>query len=311
MRRIDARACALAGLLLGWLGIAPLQAAGCDAPGDASAGLATAIHADLVLPPGTAIGAVVHALTRPLPRLSGCDPAARVGVQLLTQADVGARGVYPTGIDGIGVRLFVQEQLLHAASGVVVVEQAAQVRMEFVRTAGTPTGGRVDAAQLPELLLSPVAGGQDVRVTWSGAVALREATCRIADVRVDMGVVSVAALRADAASQPRPFHVELHDCPVGAHAIRYRLEAATRMAGAAASVAALDGHATARHVGIQLRDGDGRPLAFDVDHAVPLQGNDGAARMRIPMQAVYVPAPNQTPEPGSASTTVHITVAYD
>lgn len=297
-----------AALLCGVTGVAPAHGAECD--GNADVPPTVAIDAELAPPPGSAAGMVVHTLTRPLPRLAGCEADARASVQVLGVGDVGARGLYPTGIDGLGVRLFVQEQALYAGAA-VVVEQASWLRMEFVRTATKAVAGRVDAARLPGLLLTPEAGGPAQRLDWIGTVALREATCRIADVRVDMGVVSLDALRGDRTPPARPFSVELLDCPVGAQAMRFRLDAGTRMPGMASSVAALDGHASARHVGVQLRDTSGTPLAFDTDHALPREAGQATTGIRIPMQAVYVAAPGQLPEPGSASTTVHITVVYD
>ncbi|WP_226470629.1 fimbrial protein [Luteimonas panaciterrae] len=276
------------------------------------------ISGETNVPRDADVGSVVYTIKRSLSRLAGkgCEEtltAVRVG---LGRHPSLAPGVYDTGIAGLGARFKMNGQVLYADGDMptevarVFSDQDMQLHIELIKMSPQVGAAMVEGSWLPRMTFS-TPRSETVSMQLSGLIVLREDTCRTSDVHVDMGGVSASELRLRRTAAPTSFQIELRDCPKGVNRMRYRLNAIGPIQDVTASVVGMDTKATARYVGIQLRETDGKPVAFDTPR--PLDGYDPriGGSIRIPLQAVYVSDARHSPQPGTVSAAVAFTIIYE
>ncbi|MGO1070452.1 fimbrial protein [Lysobacter sp. CA199] len=300
-----------------WLGLSGGAAqAQCAAPVERS----IALDAAIVVPRDRAAGSVLYAADYPLPvPAPGCvDPARGAGwAYAQTPHPSQAQDIYRTGVDAVGVRVSIDGRPLPATeyAPVTAADGSARgsLRLELIKIDEAGSGGAVRGADLPSLVYrGDGEAGIAARIVFGGAIAVRAATCNTPNLRVALDPVSPAALATVGASAgAKDFDLRLNACPPGIARISYRLDPLGGVADAAASVVALDADASARGLGIQIRDRERRPLAFGVNHLLQAEGIADGGDFRIPLQAAYYRSDAQPPTPGRVSASLTFTISYE
>ena len=62
---------------------------------------------------------------------------------------------------------------------------------------------------------------------------------------------------------------------------------------------------------VQIRDRDGRPVAFGVNHEVRAVGLGDGGSFRVPLQAAYYRGDAQPAQPGTVSASLTFTLSYE
>lgn len=274
------------------------------------------IVADSVLPRDAEVGQTLHRVRQALPYslgMPGCRPMS--GRVRLSAHPRLAPGLYASGTAGIGVRVLLHGQTLHAdgdradrvlADGVA----SSELVVELVKVGTLSDSVAVAGAGLPSLVFQRRDGSEAV-LPFSGSVTLRQATCRIPDVRVDLGEVSATLLAREGGSPSRPFQLLLQDCPAGLSRLRYRLDPMAPAIDAAHGIVGMDERATALNVGVQISDPDGQPLSFGKPEALAEYRAGDGGDYRIPLRARIVVSPEGGIRAGRVSTVLSVTMIYD
>ncbi len=283
---------------------------------------AIAIDAAIAMPRDRAAGSVLHSAEYPLPEPSpGCiAPDAGPGAgwrYAQAPRPALAQDLYATSVEGIGVRLSISGQVLptleHAASNAGVGPTRARLRLEWIKTGEMGGAGSVAGTDLPTLAYAD-ASGQSISasVAFAGTLSVRAATCDTADVRVVLAPIAANALpQAGASAGAKDFELRLDDCPAGMARLSYRLDPLGPLANAAASVLALDPASSARGLGLQIRDRQGRPIAFGAAHDVDAPHLRAGGSVRVPLQAAYYRTGAGSPAPGTVSASMTFTLNYE
>ncbi|SDZ08368.1 Pilin (type 1 fimbria component protein) [Lysobacter sp. yr284] len=313
----DAAAAAAAACALLAAGAAGAQ---CAAPAER----AIAIDASIVVPRDRPAGSVLYAADYPLPAPApGCAEAAQDGGWRYAQTPhpSQAEDIYRTGVAAVGVRLSIDGRPLPAAEFAAVAMSPSTrgtLRLELIKLDAGSGGGAIRGADLPTLVYrggvgAEVGAGDAIaaRVNFTGAIAVRAATCNTPSVRVALAPIAPQALaRPGASAGAKDFDLRLDDCPAGLSRISYRLDPLAG-ADAATSALALDPGASARGVAVQIRDRDGRPVEFGSSHELQAGHLGDGGSFRIPLQAAYYRSDAQPPQPGTVSASLTFTLSYE
>lgn len=290
-------------------------AAQCAAPVERS----IALEAAIAVPRDGAAGSVLYRADHPLPALPpGCaDPLRAGGWRYAnTPHPSQSQDIYRTGVAAVGLRVSINGQPLSTADYAPIAVPGTDgghgsVRVELIKIDDAGSTGAVRGADLPSLVYAGEAGTA-ARVVFSGAIAVRAATCNTPSVRVVLDPVAPAALaRPGSSAGAKNFELRLNDCPPGMARMSYRLDPMAAVRGAAASVVALDPGAGARGIGVQIRDRAGQPVAFGVDHRIEEPGIGAGGNFRVPLQAAYHRDGAQAVTPGSVSASLTFVITYE
>lgn len=302
--------------LAAWLAVSAGPAhAQCAAPVERS----IALDAAIVVPRDRAAGSVLYAADYPLPAPACADAAGGGWRYAQTPHPSQAQDIYRTGVDAVGVRLSIDGRPLPAAeyAGVAAGGGAGPargtLRLELIKIDEAGGSGAVRGADLPSVVYAgDGATGVAARIVFSGAIAVRAATCNTPSLRVALDPIAPAALATVGASAgAKDFELRLNACPPGIARISYRLDPLGAVADAAASVVALDAGASAGGLGIQIRDRERRPLAFGVNHPLQAEAVGDGGDFSIPLQAAYYRSDAQAPTPGRVSASLTFTISYE
>lgn len=307
--------CAYAAILAAAL-LAGVAQAQCTAPAER----AIAIDASIAAPRDRAAGSVLYAADYPLPALApGCAEAAVDGGWRYahTPHPGQSEDLYRTGVPSIGVRVSIDGRALpvveYAAATPAPAATRGSLRVELVKLDALGGSGAIRGDDLPTLVYRGGGIGDAIiaRVNFIGTISLRSATCNAPSLRVALAPIAPSALAHPGASAgARNFELRLDDCPAGLTRISYRLDP-LGAADTAASALALDAHASARGVAVQIRDHDGRPIGFGVEHDVQAANLGDGGGFRIPLQAAYYRSDAQPPQPGTVSASMTFTLNYE
>ena len=312
-----ARACAAV-----VFGAAALAAGAAQAQCAAPSERAIAIDAAIAVPRDRAAGSVLYAADYPLPAPPpGCVEAAGDGGWRYAQTPHPGQSedIYRTSVAAIGVRLSIDGRALPTAEYAAVAAGPSgrgSLRVELIKLDAAGGGGAIRGADLPTLVYrgGPSANGGDAvaaRVSFTGAISVRATTCNTPSLRVALAPIAPQALAQPGASAgAKDFELRLDDCPAGLTRISYRLDPLGG-ADAATSALALDASASARGVAVQIRDRDGRPVAFGVNHEVRAVGLGDGGSFRVPLQAAYYRGDAQPAQPGTVSASLTFTLSYE
>lgn len=287
----------------------------CAAPAERS----IAIDAAIVVPRDRAAGSVLYAADYPLPAPGCMDPARGGGWRYAqTPHPSQSQDLYRTGVAAVGLRLSIDGRPLATAeyadaAPVAAGDGRASLRLELVKIDEAGSGGAVRGAELPTLVYRSESDASTVaaRVAFTGAIAVRAATCSTPSVRVALDPVAPAALpRIGASAGAKNFELRLNDCPPGLTRISYRLDP-LGAADLGAATVALDPGASARGLAVQIRERDGRPLAFGVNHRIDAEGLSDGGNFRVPLQAAYYRDGARTPSPGTVAASLTFTLSYE
>lgn len=273
------------------------------------------LSADGVLPRDAEIGQILHRSRHAWPTgfdSAGC-PALSGRVRLSAHPRL-APGLYASGVNGIGVRVLLHGQPLHAdgdGPALAVTADAAhgELVVELVKSGPLSGGTAIAGSELPSLAFER--SGDEIIQPFAGSVILRQSTCRIPDVRVDLGEASVVVLANGGGSPPRPFQLHLHDCPAGLSRVRYRLDPMAPAIDAANGVVGMDERATARDVGVQILDPAGQPVPFGRAERLADYRSEKGGDYRIPLRARIVPIAGGRVRAGRVSTVLNVVMIYD
>ncbi|WP_254211021.1 fimbrial protein [Burkholderia multivorans] len=134
--------------------------------------------------------------------------------------------------------------------------------------------------------------------------------CSVPSVNVDMGSLTLDRFAGVASTAgDKPFDLRLTACPAGRTGIYYRFDPTTQVVpGTGNSVAALNGSSGATGIGLQLLDGNGKPVQFG--QSTKMTGYTGAAGdYSVPFRARYYQTA-ATVTPGSANASITVTMSY-
>ena len=278
------------------------------------------IDATIAAPRDRAAGSVLYAADYPLPALApGCADAVVDGGWRYTQTPYPSQSedLYRTGVPSIGVRLSIDGRALpaveYAAAAAANPATRGSLRLELVKLDALGGSGAIRGADLPTLTYRGGGGADAIaaRVSFTGAISVRSATCNTPSLRVPLAPIAPQALAQPGASAgAKDFELRLNDCPAGLTRIGYRLDP-LGAADLAASAIALDAGASARGVAVQIRDRDGRPIGFGVNHELQEANLGDGGNFRIPLQAAYYRGDAQTPQPGTVSASLTFTLSYE
>lgn len=276
---------------------------------------AISIDASLTMPRDRATGRVIHAIESSLP-----SPACRsadgpdAGWRLARVPHAAqAQDVHRTGLGAIDARLSIDGRVLSSTDVIAVPGErngalGGTLRLELIKRDERSDGGVIRGADLPTLAYVD-SGGTTARITFTGTIEVRSATCRTPDVRVILDPIAAAALPAVGASAgARSFELQFNDCAAGIDSIGYRLDPRAFAVDGLDSVLRIDDGPEG--VAIQIRDGQGRPLSLGVTHPfTPADLATGGA-FRIPLQAVYYRTGADPLQPGRISASMTFTMSY-
>ncbi|QCW24371.1 type 1 fimbrial protein [Lysobacter enzymogenes] len=302
---------------------APLAAGAAGAQCAAPAERAIAIDASIAVPRDRPAGSVLYAADYPLPAPApGCAEAAQDGGWRYAQTPhpSQAEDIYRTGVAAIGVRLSIDGRPLPAAEFAAVAMSPSTrgtLRLELVKLDAGSGGGAIRGADLPTLVYrggvgAEVGAGDAIaaRVNFTGAIAVRGHLQRAEPAHRAGADRAAGAGPAGASAGAKDFDLRLDDCPAGLSRISYRLDPLAG-ADAATSALALDPGASARGVAVQIRDRDGRPVAFGSSHELQAGHLGDGGSFRIPLQAAYYRGDAQPPQPGTVSASLTFTLSYE
>ncbi|MGH8079084.1 MAG: fimbrial protein, partial [Lysobacter sp.] len=201
----------------------------------------------------------------------------------------------------------------YAAAAAPNPSTRGSLRLELVKLDAIGGSGAIRGTDLPTLNYRGGGAGDAIaaRVSFIGAISVRSATCNAPSLRVPLAPIAPQALAQPGASAgAKDFELRLNNCPAGLTRIGYRLDP---LGGAdtAASALALDADASARGVAVQIRDRDGRPIGFGVNHEVQATNLGDGGSFRIPLQAAYYRSDAQPPQPGTVSASLTFTLSYE
>lgn len=303
-------------ILAGTICAAPAWAQ-CAAPAERT----VALDASLAVPRDRAAGSVLYAADYPLPPpAEGCGDSAAPDAgwgYAQTPHPSYAQDIYRTGVAAVGVRLSIGGRPLPTAeyAGVeppVAAGDGQRLRVELIKIDEAGTGGRVAAADLPTLVYRQGGTGIAARLSFSGGIDVRAATCNTPSLRIRLEPVATAALaHAGAVAGAKGFELRLNDCPAGLARIGYRLDPLGGVADASAAVLSLDAGASARGLGVQIRDGDGRPLALGEAHWLQAEAIGAGGTFGIPLQAAYYRIGGESLQAGTVTASLTFTISYE
>ncbi|WP_246797351.1 fimbrial protein [Burkholderia perseverans] len=142
------------------------------------------------------------------------------------------------------------------------------------------------------------------------ASAIYASSCTTPDVYVEMHTHWLSEFKGiGSATRPVSFDVAVNDCPAGLKRIQYQFMPVTAVVDPVNGVLALSGDSRAAGIGLQLKDGRGKPLRYNTTYTLADYNPAAPGSYRIPLSAAYYQTA-KTMKPGSADTSLMFTMTY-
>ncbi|WP_196798787.1 fimbrial protein [Burkholderia diffusa] len=106
-----------------------------------------------------------------------------------------------------------------------------------------------------------------------------------------------------------PFSIALKNCPAGMNEIDYEIDPSTQTVDAQNAVVALDSTSTASGIGVQLLEGNGKPVALSTPLIFSGYNSSTGGDYTIPFNARYYQT-GPSVSPGQANTVMTFTISY-
>ncbi|MCA8293764.1 fimbrial protein [Burkholderia sp. AU30198] len=222
--------------------------------------------------------------------------------------------VFPTGVQGVGVKLSIYSEAVFAPSSWTLSSYNIQwgspayvVTYAFVKT-GPISAGTVSSVDVPTAQ-QVLDGNTFVRIAATGSVEFGSAACQTSDVAVDLGTRN----RGDKftgigyTTPPVGFDLAFRNCPAEVARIGYQLVSPAGSIDAKNGVFKLSSNSSAKGIGIRVTRADGTPVALETMNTFDTKG---AADHTIALRASYYQSAAKI-TPGSADGQLAVTVNYN
>ncbi|WP_080406395.1 fimbrial protein [Burkholderia ubonensis] len=279
------------------------------------------LSGSLNVPRDAAIGTEIGRMTYVLPsrfNFAYCNTATRILIDEVLSSTPHLPPVmdkvYPTGVQGIGVKftddgvaLPAQLSMTTQSNTTLYLGSNNTYSYVFVVT-GPVSGGTIGASDLPTATFL-MDGKPYFSVNAVGVVSINALSCKTPDVSVDMGTVRSADLKSvGSTSAPVAFKVEANGCPAGISKITYQFKAPNGVVDPAAGVVALTDDSTAQGIALKLMDESGAALRLDSPYALSVK--PGVGSYALPLKAAYYRTSPMISS-GSANAILTFTMSYN
>lgn len=159
----------------------------------------------------------------------------------------------------------------------------------FVKT-GPISGGTITAADIPTLGLNLDGTATVFTSTNSGTITFTAGACVTPDVQVPLDAASVKAFTGvGSTTGAKSFNIAVNSCPPGLNSVSYQLDAASgiTVVNASQGVIGLGSSATAKGIGLQIKDNSNNPVSFGSMHATTGYNRASGGSFTIPLKALY------------------------
>lgn len=284
------------------------------------------ISGSVAVPRNAAIGSRIAIFQYNFPYASGesvvyCPAAETTGVGSWTlRGNVpsfvsGSTTVYKTPLAGVGVKIYRLGKTLPYSINLLPNTYymfVDPVYIEFVVTGPMVSSGVITAAtDLPSMSYWFDTNLNIVNIQPVGQLSISTATCNTGSVTVDLGTRKLQDFPG--INQPMtpaavPFNIAVNNCPAGISSITYMLTPTTTALGNGVVSLGAGIAPVAAGVGIQLLDGGGVPVTYNV--ATPVQGvTTAGGSYTIPLKATYFQTAANI-KGGNANTSFTFTMNY-
>ncbi|KVQ34602.1 pilus assembly protein [Burkholderia cepacia] len=191
-----------------------------------------------------------------------------------------------------------------------------QAEMALVKI-GPITGGTVNGGVLFEAAAVVRQGSasdytmQPGRKSFSlTPIVIKQAACTTPNVTVSMGSHKQSAFTGVGSTTPAvAVNVGVNACPAGLNSIQYQFIPVNAVLDAANGVLALSSDSTAAGIGLQLKDNNGKALAYNTQYALTGYNSSTGGSYTIPFTANYYQT-SATVTPGTANAVLTFTLTY-
>ncbi|MGS1105017.1 fimbrial protein [Achromobacter anxifer] len=134
--------------------------------------------------------------------------------------------------------------------------------------------------------------------------------CKTSDFPVDMGSHPQSVFKGiGSTTGPVSFNVQVNDCPSGINSVQYQFEPVNAVLDPGKGILALSSAATAKGIGLQLKDGIGRALEYRRQYRLEAYSQAVGGSYTIPLTAAYYQTA-ATVQPGKADAQLRFTLTY-
>ncbi|QNK00357.1 fimbrial protein [Dyella telluris] len=212
-------------------------------------------------------------------------------------------GIYSTNVAGVGVKM--------VRASVPVPGSVAYTPSSFPGNIGAPygwywyanpvfvytfvktgpiSGGTVTSADIPTMAFNLDGTATVFTSTNSGKITFTAGACVTPDVQVPLDAASVKAFTGvGSTTGAKSFNIAVNSCPPGLTSVSYQLDAASgiTVVNASQGVIGLGNSATAKGIGLQIKDNSNNPVSFGSMHATTGYNRTNGGNFTIPLKAFY------------------------
>lgn len=147
--------------------------------------------------------------------------------------------------------------------------------------------------------------------TLKNPINIVAASCESPDVIVTMGDYTSSDFNYQGGTtKPVDFAINLNGCPANVITkVDYTIAATTPQVNASQGIVSLNASSTAKGIGLQIYDGDGKPMPLNTVQNFTAYDKRGGS-FQIPMSASYYLLPSESFKPGTANTEVTFSMSY-
>jgi major type 1 subunit fimbrin (pilin) len=219
---------------------------------------------------------------------------------------------FPLGVSGLVVK-FIETTEGKYLSGTVMSEAGefsigGQYRMQIIKSGDLSSSSIIKAGALGAYVFGTAV---PMSFTLKNPINIVAASCDSPDVIVAMGDYTSSDFNYQGGTtKPVGFAIKLNGCPANLITkVNYTIAATTPQVNASEGIVSLNASSTAKGIGLQIYDGDGKPMPLNTVQNFTAYDKRGGS-FQIPMSASYYHLPSESFKPGTANTEVTFSMSY-